>query len=607
MKKYFYMAVAAIAVLSSCDKENAILHDNGNGVDNANAPVFTATIEGDDASANAATRTALGGSTGKKVNWLNGDEVIIYGSGMSSTDKMFAKYAAAPTAEDATIATLTCQKMMRNNGTLQTYKAYYPASMVKISTLTDEQINNMEYIELGDEYRRFILPATQKYNGINICAPMYGCKEESGPIDPLGPVGPEDPIGPGSASSSTDLSTYELKFYNTAAILAITVPYTEMASVSSITLTADQNINGECEVIVDDKSLQVASSDGDAARKVVTLDCTDAEGQATAIPADGSKTFYIVIPVGDSSSPYTSFKFEVTDGTVTKTMTTKAGFSSTLARNTIYPIAFADNQTPAADPNLLAGEFTVNAEGKKVKFTKANLYWDGSAYQFEANQTAYPEAWNTSHIGHFFWSNYTDYTRTDEHASDYKPYYSSFGASSKTNDVFWCGEAHPLEVAGTQGLYALSSEEWNYLLNIPYNKNPVGRTQTNRFAKARVKGKTGLLIFPDGYNTELTSITGIATVNEDWDDAYPTESIDPATWTDMESAGVVFLPAAGYRGTPNGETIRNENYCYYWSSTPNSDYTDRANGLYGNGNQFTCPGTILRNYGSSIRLVKTVE
>jgi len=75
MKKFLYMAVAAIAVLSSCDKENAILDDNGNGVDIAGAPVFTATIESD-----ATKTTIVEGSTAgkKKVEWLSTDQVFIY-------------------------------------------------------------------------------------------------------------------------------------------------------------------------------------------------------------------------------------------------------------------------------------------------------------------------------------------------------------------------------------------------------------------------------------------------------------------------------------------------------------------------------------------------
>jgi len=269
---------------------------------------------------------------------------------------------------------------------------------------------------------------------------------------------------------------------------------------------------------------------------------------------------------------------------------------------------------PVPDPNLLTGVFSVSAT-KKVKFTKGNLYWDGSAYQFEADQTAYPTAWNTSHVGLFFWNSDAEYNKTGDKAYTYKPYYSSHShlESWSTSDEFWCGEAHKLEVAGTQGLYVLSAAEWKYLTGMytyaPYNDNdkyPV-RNETNKFALAMVNEKKGLLIFPDGYNG-TTSGTGIAEVNNDYT-AYPTESIHTDTWSAMEAAGVVFLPAAGYRGVPDGQTISSGN-CQYWSSTPvnNNSDKDKAYGLYGtDAGAFTCPGKIQRNYGSSIRLVKTVE
>ena len=66
MKKFLFLAAAAIAALSSCNNEE-IIPSNGN--QSTNHPTFTATIEG------AATRTALG--AGNKVNWENGDEVAL--------------------------------------------------------------------------------------------------------------------------------------------------------------------------------------------------------------------------------------------------------------------------------------------------------------------------------------------------------------------------------------------------------------------------------------------------------------------------------------------------------------------------------------------------
>jgi len=285
--------------------------------------------------------------------------------------------------------------------------------------------------------------------------------------------------------------------------------------------------------------------------------------------------------------------------------------------------AVTPDPTPAPTSNLLAGVFSVSAT-KKVKFTKGNLWCNASVspatFGFEEHQYDFPTSynypddattklWTCTHVGHFFWSSYSDYTLTDDAAKpgkphEFKPYFSGYGAKSKSaSDVFWCGEAHPLEVAGTQGLYVLSADEWAYLLNPPFYNYSTGRTQTNRFARARVNDTNGYLIFPEGYNGETAvSGTGIGAVNSDEDEGYPSENIPDATWADMEAAGVVFLPNAGIRKG----TAYTSGYGKYWSSTPDG-VTDAKNTYFDANGIVYCPGSEVRNIGSSIRLVKTVE
>ena len=102
------------------------------------------------------------------------------------------------------------------------------------------------------------------------------------------------------------------------------------------------------------------------------------------------------------------------------------------------------------DPNLLTGAFSVSAT-KQVQFTKSNLYWDGSAFKFEENQTDYQTSYNASHVSHFYWTRLSDY---QSGTADYMPYtetYSSSGGS--TADKFWCSVDNPLTVEGTSDLY----------------------------------------------------------------------------------------------------------------------------------------------------------
>ena len=137
MKKYIFVAVAAIAVLSSCSKEDdytTSTRDSG---------AFYATIE------EGSTRTTLGDADadGKcKVLWKADDAISING----------VTYTATTVGSNATRATFTTDAIGTMGTTGTTFKAYYPASIYNGGTLT--------------------LPATQTYdattNGISNL-PMY--------------------------------------------------------------------------------------------------------------------------------------------------------------------------------------------------------------------------------------------------------------------------------------------------------------------------------------------------------------------------------------------------------------------------------------------------
>ncbi|MCQ2256336.1 MAG: DUF285 domain-containing protein [Bacteroidaceae bacterium] len=109
MKKFFYMAVAALAALSSCSSDNDIIKE-----ETVKQPLkFTATMEG------SATRATL---NAKKAQWEVDDQICINGKAYKATT------AGASTTLEATgdEAELVDGK----------YKAYFPASMYDGSTVT---------------------------------------------------------------------------------------------------------------------------------------------------------------------------------------------------------------------------------------------------------------------------------------------------------------------------------------------------------------------------------------------------------------------------------------------------------------------------------------
>lgn len=104
MKKYIFMAVAAIVALSSCSSDEELTGNNKKGL------VFTATMEGSDA-----TR-AIYNDTEKCAQWNEGDQISINGKTYSAQPgaDLTAKFKAVNEKDEATG---------------ETYVAYFPASL----------------------------------------------------------------------------------------------------------------------------------------------------------------------------------------------------------------------------------------------------------------------------------------------------------------------------------------------------------------------------------------------------------------------------------------------------------------------------------------------
>jgi len=259
------------------------------------------------------------------------------------------------------------------------------------------------------------------------------------------------------------------------------------------------------------------------------------------------------------------------------------------------------------DYNLLKAQYSVS-DTKKVQFTKGNLQatynsttksytWGIAANQYDyvgnnpGNTTIGNSQTDGSVVDLFGWSTGATY----------------YGINTSTNYIYsgdfkdWSGA---LVSEGREHYYTLSKDEWVYLLNIS-NDTSGARTNTNRFAKAKINGVKGLLIFPDNYNgTTVVTGTGIATVNA-INVSYPSESISDDTWSAMHSAGVVFLPAACNR---NGSGIGSDNYGCYWSSTGNSKSYAYYLTFDKDSNDSVNPSRIgFRYYGFSVRLVADVN
>ncbi len=195
--------------------------------------------------------------------------------------------------------------------------------------------------------------------------------------------------------------------------------------------------------------------------------------------------------------------------------------------------------------------FTINASGDKVRFSKGNLWYNGSSYAFHNYQ------------------------------------YDRVGTTqTESKDLFQWVDFSTL----VTGWAMLSATEWDYLLN----------TRSGcRFVKACVNSVNGLIIFPDTYHHPIAQ--ALVKVNVSGSMSYSDNTFTSTQWGAMEGAGAIFLPAAGYL---SGSTVG----AYgaegdYWSSTP--DGTDKYKRLEFQDDEVTITNGVSRTFGYSVRLVKS--
>ena len=333
--------------------------------------------------------------------------------------------------------------------------------------------------------------------------------------------------------------TENFSFASLGAMLQI-VFNTEQAGVTlkSITLKDGTNpLSGTFTVDEDGKAEMEANTDAPG----ITLDL----GTGKAL-GKGANFFHIAVPAGTYSNLTITFT-----GTDESTCTLKG--SATLTHNTVGRLVLTGTKFIPAGP--LPGKFTVNTEGKQVRFSKGNLWADSDkALHFEADQYGYSSesTKDASHVSHFTWSS----TVNDAVGNSF------------SGDYLFCDENHKVSVDGSDAIYyVLSNDEWTYLF-------------TNHSYKwVTVNGVNGYVIAPDGF-------TG--TLAESYTD-------DAALATD----NLVFLPAAG--SCALGPVNSQGNDGYYWSST--FDAGEDANNLFFNsGELYVYSGKRL--LGHSVRLVQ---
>ena len=243
--------------------------------------------------------------------------------------------------------------------------------------------------------------------------------------------------------------------------------------------------------------------------------------------------------------------------------------------------------TLAYPAGAIGGVFSISST-TQVYFSQGNLQYRASTQtlQFAANQYDIIGSANQN-----ISSSYSGWIDLFGWGTGSNPTNSSTSNSSYSTFTDWGNNA--ISNGGNQsGLWrTLTKDEWSYLLSARPNA-------ASLVGKATVNGVAGLVFLPDNWTLPSGCSFTSGTSN-----AFTANTYTTSQWTAMESAGAVFLPAAGCRYGSSVNLVGSDGY--YWSSTAYD--SDDAWGLYFGGSSARMYGNVCRNYGLSVRLVRVVQ
>ena len=239
---------------------------------------------------------------------------------------------------------------------------------------------------------------------------------------------------------------------------------------------------------------------------------------------------------------------------------------------------------------LLKAAFSVSAT-EKVHFSQGNLQYQASTktwrfaenqYDVIGNSNSNISATYSGWIDLFGWGTGNNPTNTSTNYSDYSTF-TDWGVNAISNGG---NEANTWRT--------LTNDEWNYLFNTRTNAS-------SKYGVAEVNGVNGMILLPDDWTLPagLTFTSGVAG-NYGSENYKMVNEYTAAQWLQMESAGAVFLPAAGDRYGTDVNSVGD--YGYYWSSTPYGTNYAYYRRFSSSSTDWGSNGR--RYYGQSVRLVR---
>ena len=351
---------------------------------------------------------------------------------------------------------------------------------------------------------------------------------------------------------------------------------------------SDGTLDGGFVLSADNALVAFNFTGEDALSKIVLTNLADSKtytlGCSGVTLTDEAALFYIVVPAGEWANGFKVDVYADDNTTIIKTLTknSSATFSATEAM--VMP-----EQEVAADVYQGIGVFSV-AAGKTVTFSPGNLQYHpaNNEWRFAENQTDYIGAANKNisstyngWLDLFGWStSATNFgVSISEDDDDYSGSFVDWGTNKIGNDA-------------PNTWRTLTFDEWDYVVFDRPNASSL-------CGVAQVNGVNGLILLPDNWTcpSGVTFKSGFHSKSGDeYYAAYQTFSAEQ--WSKLESAGAVFLPAAGRR---DGSIMVNVRYDgLYCSATGGSYYTV---GIFFS-SRYAGVSFQGRSRGQSVRLVK---
>ena len=498
--------------------------------------LFKATIE------NPAQQSKTSIASNGMMTWRSGDRIVVfYGtSATSMTGQSLLSTTSIGRTAEFTLA-------LGNEPTGGHYYAVYPANIAGM--IYHNSIN---------------LPTSQEYHAaeggkVQFDAPMY-------------------------AYSNDD----QLVFKNLCGVVRITL--TTPKAISRIVVSANEPLCGQFTVNWNggEPTLATTSTEG------TEVEFTCGSGVNCAEGAD----FYLYLPVNEIGYTGMEFAFYATDGTYsTKTLMNDQRY--VVGRNTLNPLVFSNLVFRPVGSK--GGLFSVSAT-QQVWFSQGNLQYQASTNTWRFAEHQYDYVGTQTDDGRGNYGGNVSGSDNRNISSTYSGWIDLFGwgtgnnpslASTTYTDyssfVDWGGNAISNGGNAAHQWRTLTQSEWDYLLN----------TRTNASSKrgtGNINGVGGLIILPDSW----TLPSGCPQFNPGFASGWSRNSYTLAQWAQMESAGAVFLPAAGNRGGTDVYVVGNRGF--YWSSTPNSE-SNAYLMLFFSGNLFAAYDSDRSN-GFSVRPVR---